>query len=1599
MTISSIKEIESKISRIIRKSSKKYQFTENFKRYFFKFYTKTTHSDILKKDDSYIIGLAKSSFDFFRNRENHNPKIRIYNTNPNKDSWSSNRTILELINNDQPFLVDSITAEINRLGFKVTQIINRVIRSRRNKKGELIDILPEDSNEGQLESIIHFQISKINNQAVIDNLACNIKRTLEITKFAVSEWPLILERLYSLRFDLKSLNVLNKKQNLDEPIEFLDWLENNNFIFLGFIEYSVAITKKMKTYSPVPSTKLGIFKVYNPDDLLEIDTRLINEESQIIEVVKSMNKSKVHRPTHLDIIRIKKLNKKGQAIGEYRFFGLFTSSVFYQNAGNIPIIRKKISNVIQKANFDPTGHNGKELVANLNAYPREELLQITENDLYEIVIRIVAISGRSTVRIFRRYDKFKRFLSLFCFIPRRNFNTEIREQIQILFENAACGKTAEHSVHVTESPMIRLNFIIHLDPNNIKKINYDILEKQIKELTTSWNDRFAQKLKQEYGEEEYETIFKSYHYSFPISYTEFFNAAEACADVNRFKKVLSENIPLFILEQTDNVEIFYLKIYNHKEQIELSTIMPMIENFGIEVIDEHTFQIKPNFGQIQETVWLHNFKVNIKEITTRDFQDFRAVFEVALSLCWSGKAENDRINELVTKSRIASDNITILRSYTKYIHQTDFAYKDNFIYEVLIKNYKIAGLLIDFFHSKFNPDTKLQTDIIKRHIDIQLGEVTSLPEDAILRKYIEVINATLRTNFFQSDKDGNKKQYISFKLKSQDIGDLPLPKPYVEIFVYSPNMEGVHLRGGKVARGGLRWSDRHEDFRIEIQGLVKAQMTKNSVIVPVGSKGGFVVKKDLQGLNRDEFMNEGIGAYKTFLRGLLDITDNVINGKIVKPKNVKCYDLDDPYLVVAADKGTATFSDIANGVSAEYNFWLGDAFASGGSQGYDHKKMGITAKGAWVSVVRHFSEMEKDIEKEEFTVVGIGDMSGDVFGNGLLRSNNSQLIAAFNHLHIFVDPKPNSKKSFQERLRLFNLPRSSWCDYNKKLISAGGGVYARSLKKIKISKQVKKIFKITEDELAPNALIKYIISADCDLLWNGGIGTYAKASKENNVEVGDRANDSVRVNANQLKCRIVGEGGNLGLTQKARIEYAENGGRINTDALDNSAGVDCSDHEVNIKIALKSAIDNDKITSNQRNQILEAMTEEVEELVLRDNFLQTQAISIAQYQGVSALEHQNRLMERLEKVSLLDRKVEFLPDQEEIHKKQTDSQSLTRPELCVLLAYSKIYLYNSLVNSDLPDSEYYYNDLIRYFPEKMSVKFEKEIANHPLKREIIATFTANSMINRLGITFFNRLAADTGMKKCDIARAYTITRDVFNLREVWQDIESLLGVVKHDIMMQMFREVANLVERSTAWFLRNMKQPLNVSKTVNEFTPFIKKISSNLENILSPSSMKVYNEKHKFYSSNNVPELLAKKIAAIDGLTSVCFIVQVAKGKRVSVELVAQIFYEIGVNMNLRYLRITAAGMNLDNYWEKLSINNFIDNLFDQQMHITNEVIKKAIAHKKIKTSREAINFWLKDNQKQVDRFNELINDIQTHEFPDFSMLSVAGHRIKEVLQ
>jgi len=1548
-----------------------------------------------------LYGAALSHLTFGRRFSSGAPKLRVYNPGLEEHGWESSHTVIEVVNDDMPFLVDSITMEVNRQGYTQHLTIHPLFSNKRDKDGNLVE-LASPKNDDRLESFIHVEVDRQTDPARLKALADGILAVLGDVRAAVQDWGGMCDRLKEIVNTLETPPSVLSKEDAEEGVAFLNWVHDNHFTFLGSRDYELAKQGGEDVLKIVPGSGLGILREPRLGGISASFTELPAElrgtvrEPKLLVLTKANSRATVHRPGYLDYIGVKRFDAKGQVIGERRFVGLYTSSAYSANPAEIPILRKKIAFVMSQAGFPANGHLGKNLLTVLETYPRDELFQITEQELFDTAIGILRLGDRQRTRLFVRRDVFGRFCSCLVYLPRDRYNTELRIKLQEILKRAFNGTNVEFTPNLTESPMARIFLLVHTSPAAVMTVDVRAIEQEIVHAMRGWEDELHRSLVDEMGEETASRIERSYQRAFPAAYREEVSPRIAVHDIAVLERLTPDN-PLGLslyrsLEAPMNSLRF--RLFRLGEPIPLSGSLPMLERMGVKVQDERSYAIEPDGKPV---FYIHDFGM-AHSIEGLEIETVKTLFENAFAQVWRGEIENDDFNRLVLRAGLSAREVVIVRAYCKYLKQTGFTFSQAYIEQTIDAHPAIARKLIELFHTCFDPnqpaDWEARANGLEADIKAALDKVANLDEDRILRRLLSVIKATLRTNYYQKNAERQSKNYLSFKFDPQRVPELPEPKPMFEIFVYSPKVEGIHLRGGKVARGGLRWSDRMEDFRTEVLGLMKAQMVKNAVIVPVGSKGGFVVKQPPVGGDRDAVLKEGIACYQTFLRGLLDLTDNLVGGKVAPPNDVVRHDPDDPYLVVAADKGTAAFSDIANGISADYGFWLGDAFASGGSVGYDHKKMGITAKGAWESVKRHFREIGIDTQTTDFTVVGIGDMSGDVFGNGMLLSKHIRLIAAFDHRHIFLDPNPDTALSFAERERLFNLPRSSWADYDKQKLSVGGGIFPRNAKSIPISPEVKSALALTEDAMTPLDLMRAIIKAPVDLFYNGGIGTYVKSSMQSHTDVGDRANDAIRINGRELRCRVVAEGGNLGFTQLGRIEYALVGGRINTDAIDNSAGVDCSDHEVNIKILLGIVEADGELTEKQRNKLLAEMTDEVGALVLTDNYYQPQSLSVTVLNAQRLLDAQVRFIHHLEKAGRLNRAVEFLPTDEEIAERRAKGQGLTRPEAAVLLAYSKIALSDELLSSQLLEDSYVSTALVEYFPKVLRKRYSEPMGRHPLRREIIATAVANSMINRVGATFIHRLQEDTGAAAWEVVRAYILVRDIFGLDTLWQAVEGLDNKVAATVQLQIFSNIGRLVMQGTLWFLRRRREKMAIAKVLETFQPGVAALSSQLKRLLSSDDLKALSDAEARLIEAGVPAELAAWVASMDALYSVLDIVEVAMESGRGVELVAALYFALIGRLDLRWLHGQIHHLPTDTHWQMLARGALRDDLASQQRALTTNVLK---LNPEGKDAEALLTQWEAHYSAVIARMREVITDLKNVGQMDLAMLSVGLRELRSL--
>ncbi len=1578
------------------------RFGSDIERFVRKYFELVSPDDLLSVDPSVLLGSVLSLWNFGDVRKPGESKTRLISPSVEKVGWTIEHTVLEVVNDDMPFLVDSLTAELQRGERTIHLVIHPVVSMRRLDDGTRV---PADESRGDViaESYMHIQLDRETSEREIDGLLDSLQQVLNDVRVAVSDWYQMRERLREALEEISKAPLPIPEDEVEEAKEFLQWLDDEHFIFLGFRQYRF-MTEDGKDFLKLEKgSGLGILREVR----LESDKRgslsftpefsRFARRKELIVVAKANSRSTIHRPVHMDRISVKRFNEEGNVIGEYRFLGLFTSVAYSRSVKFIPMLRRKARRTLERAGLAPNSHAGKALAQILETLPRDELFQISEDELFHMSLGILQLQERQRIALFVRRDVFERFISCLVYVPRDRYDSQLREKIRVILEVALSGQVTAFYAQMTDSPLARAHFIVKTTPGMIPDFDIRSIEGLIAEAARNWSDHLKEQAISEKGEEAGLELYRRYKNAFPTPYRERFSASDALVDIERIETVLREgglDVDLYSQpsEEIGGTMEIRCKFINTGTPLSLSDVVPRLENMGLKVQMAVPYEVRP---ESTEPIRLRDFVVSAPGAEI-DVVSVKEKFEEAFLRAWEGDVEDDGFNRLVICAGLDWSEILILRAYCKFLRQIGVAFSEAYMQTTLANNPGIAELLVRLFKTSFDPSLsdadRAAAEGIRRQIEQSLDSVSNVDEDRILRHYLNVVQSTLRTNYFQRTDSGERKSYFSIKFDSKAVKEMPRPRPKYEIFVYSPRFEGIHLRSGMVARGGLRWSDRREDFRREILGLVKAQVVKNAVIVPVGSKGGFVLKQAPPPSDREAFMAEGVACYKNFLRGLLDLTDNLVDHEVVPPRDVVRRDGDDTYLVVAADKGTATFSDIANGISAEYGFWLGDAFASGGSAGYDHKKMGITARGAWEAVKRHFRELGLDTQSEDFTVVGVGDMSGDVFGNGMLLSQHIKMIAAFNHMHIFVDPDPDPLRSWEERKRLFDMPRSAWTDYDPTVLSKGGAVYERSAKILTVSPEVQERFELSSEKVTPNELMQAILRAKADLLWLGGIGTYVKSSDESDANAQDRANDPIRVDADELRVRVVGEGANLGLTQRGRIEFALEGGKINTDAIDNSAGVDTSDHEVNIKILLDAACRRAALTSEDRDPLLAQMTDEVGQLVLRDNYQQTQAISVTETQGIDVLDQQIRLMKMLEKSGRLDRALEGLPDDEVLAERQAANRGLTRPEIAVLLAYSKIWVYQELLESDLPDDPLLVEDLLLYFPEQLRERFRELIEGHRLRREIIATYVTNSMVNRVGPSFVSHLMEETGRSVSAIARAYTISRESFGLRNTWRKIERLDNVIPASLQINMLIDLGRLLERTTLWFLRTGR-PLDISKTESEYRPRIMALARSLDDTLPATQLDSMHVRTTERESLGIPTALARRLASLDIVGSFPDIVHISTDVNRDVIETGKVYFELGSRLEFDTLREAAEAIGSKSPWERAAVYGIIEDLFAYQGELASKILR---AYPDV-DPEEAIDQWFESRPDVMERAENLLSEIRSASSIDLAMLSVAARQLRAV--
>ena len=1559
-------------------------------------YSNMSKEDLAHRNDSDLYGAALSLWNSLEKNTSDDAVIRVFNPEVAKDGWQSSHTIVEIIAKDMPFLVDSVRMAMTRENIASHLLLHSPLKIQRDKNAKIsaVSNLKAEQESSSTKTVFFIEIDRQTDSSVIDSFKKELESVLSDVSTAVEDWQPIRKKLIAVSKELPKRNHKNNASEVAETVEFLDWLVKDNFTLMGYRQYDLSPVQGDYQLKGKIEGSLGLMK-----NSTEEHSRLLSElpefarqearSNNLLILTKTNSLSRVHRPAYIDYVGIKRFDDEGNVIGEDRFIGLFSSSFYNNSAADVPVLKSKINRIMEMCDFAKGTHAYKAVLNILETYPRDELVQARESELLEVAMGVLQVQERDMCRLFVRKDAYGRFFSCMVYVPRERYNTALRRETQAILGNAFnSDDKVEFTTFFSESTLARTHYTVRVTDNNIE-YNVKDIENNLVEAARTWEDKLQSALLESAGEARGNELNRKYCNAFARSYKDEVLPSAAVVDIEKLELLNDDNKleMLFYRPQEEaNSNIVRLSLFHKDEPIHLSDVMPMLENFGLRVIGETPYSVKTSDGRIN---WIMDFSMLLDSKGIADFDKVSARFRAALTSVWSNRLENDGFNRLVLMGGLTGREASILRAYAKYMRQVGVTFSQTYIESTLANYPHIGSQIVNLFAKKFSvksPASVKTLDKLIAQIYVELENVANLDDDRIIRLYVDMIIATLRTNYFQKDGIGQFKSYVSFKVNPSLIPDMPLPLPAFEIFVYSPRVEGVHLRGGKVARGGLRWSDRREDFRTEVLGLVKAQQVKNTVIVPVGSKGGFVCKQ--LPTDRDAFFKEGQECYKIFIRGLLDITDNIIQGEIVPPVDVTRHDEDDAYLVVAADKGTATFSDIANGIANEYNFWLGDAFASGGSVGYDHKKMGITAKGGWESVKRHFREMDVDTQTTDFTVVAIGDMAGDVFGNGMLLSKHIRLQVAFNHMHIFVDPNPDSQTSYPERERLFNLPRSSWEDYNKDLISTGGGVFSRAAKSITLTPEMKKMLGTKKASMTPNELIKACLMMEFDLLWNGGIGTYIKSSKESDADVGDRANDALRINGRELGAKVLGEGGNLGATQLGRIEFAAKGGRVNTDFIDNVGGVACSDNEVNIKILLNGLVTAGDLTRKQRDELLYSMTDEVAQLVLKDCYRQTHTLSITQSKGSSTLKEKVRFIHALEKDGKLNRAIEFIPSDEELAERAAAGKDLTRPELSVLVSYAKMVLKESLVTDDITENPYYRQLLVKSFPLPLREKFNAAMDNHPLRKEIIATKLANNIVNDMGLNFMVRMHEETGANEAEVALCYSVASEVFQMRDTWSAIVDLDNKIPAAVQTEMLYQLRRTVRRATRWFLRHRNKAQNIEQTIAFFAPTFADLSANLTTYMVEKESERLSAAADKLIESAVPAELATRIVSLSSLFSVMDLAEVAANSGRSIDMVSNTYFKLGARMGLHWFLDQITHQPVANHWQALARASYREELDWQQRTLSEVVLNNFSGDDKDVDGQ--IDQWMDSQDLLLQRWKQMLAEFKTSQSHDFAKFSVA---------
>lgn len=1436
--------------------------------------------------------------------------VQVFNPSLAQAGWTQTQTLVQVVHPNMPFLVDSVIMAVNRCARMAEWVIHPMWAITRDAQGGIVQSqIAQPGHAGEVVSLIAVHVDRLVDGADRDALAQAITQALADVRAAVGDWAAMLAQVDAL-CQASAQAPIDPAQR-SEGLALLRWLQDQHFTFLGLRDYALEPGSGAQwVLRAIESSGLGLLRgpARTACKALDAGAQAFAQDDTLLRWNKALTRSSVHRPAWLDVISVKRFDAQGQLVGETRLLGLLTSRAYGCAADAIPGVRQRVAHVRAQAGFLPNSHDAKALEAVLDAYPRDELFQVDAPTLSAHALGILRLQEAQRCRVFLRRDAHARYTSALVFVPRERYDTELRQRIGALLLDSLDGESLEYTPTLTDAPMARVHFLLRARTLAPLHVDASALQAEVERLAQRWDDTLKRALLRRCGETAGLVLARRFGGAFDAAYCALTDAETAAHDVCELAQIDAAQPLIARLGPSSGDAGVLLRLYS-RNKLALSDILPLLENLGAHVLDERAHAVQAADGAL----WLHVVGLVLPQV---DLSAFKARFEDSLVRTWAGVIESDALGALVLHSTLDADAIGVLRAYVRYFRQIGYPYSQAAIEAALLAYPEMAQTLCDWFAARLGPqgDAAAQ-QAAQQRFATQLAGVRALEHDHILRQLAGAIAATLRTNAWAPRPEGDARACLSLKFDARAMPGLPDPRPLFEVWVYSPRFEGIHLRFGRVARGGIRWSDRREDFRTEVLGLVKAQQVKNTVIVPVGAKGGFVLKRAPQ--SREALQAEGVACYQLYLGSLLDLTDNRVGDQVVTPAGVRRHDADDPYLVVAADKGTATFSDIANGVAQARGFWLDDAFASGGSVGYDHKKMGITARGAWISAQRHFRALGLDVQTQCVRALGIGDMSGDVFGNGLLRSPALALVAAFDHRHIFIDPTPDVAAAFAERARLFALPRSSWDDYARRLISAGGGVWSRAEKTIALSAPVQALLGVDAAELAPHALIHALLRAPLDLIYNGGIGTYIKSRSEGHAQVGDKANDAVRVDGADVRARVLVEGGNLGCTQLGRIEYAKTAGRIYSDAIDNSAGVDCSDHEVNLKILLAGPLHAGALTRTQRDALLAQMTDDVAQLVLQDNYYQTQAIDVALAQGVDWLAEQQRLMRWLEGAGRLDRRIEALPDDSEIARRRAAGHGLTAPENAVLLAYAKMALYDDLLASDLPDEAAFEPRLMAYFPPAVVDKLgPPALLSHPLRREIVATVLANSVINRLGATAVNRLAAEAAVPSAAVVRAYTLAREVFDLEAIWDRIDTLDTQMNSALQIQCLAELIRVAQRVVRRLLRRQGLLVDLAAARERYQALVQLLRTHLDAWSGPAAGARRAAQQAAWVGQGLPADLAAAMGALGDLSAALSLCDLVGGEPSRLQNAARIHFALEDSLQLGAWRTLIDALPTQSLWQ-----------------------------------------------------------------------------------